>query len=260
VTDKIRIVIADDERPARSFLAATLRTFNDVEIVGEATNGVEAVKLIESQCPDLALLDLQMPEIDGLGVVALLKKNRMPLVAFVTAYDEYAVRAFELNAIDYVLKPVDAGRLRKTLDRVRERLDRKDSRAEESQHVQAAAALLETGGPQMPLERIPVRRRDGIVLVPVPQIVSVVAEGELLHIRTLDNETYTINYRLRDLEARIDRTRFVRLGRGTIVSIANIRKIVPMPGGTLTVILPNNQQFSVSRIQSRILREQMLKL
>jgi two-component system LytT family response regulator len=258
VTDKIRVVIADDERPARSFLAATLRTFNDVEIVGEATNGLEAVKLIESQRPDLALLDLQMPEIDGLGVVALLKKDRMPLVAFVTAYDEYAVRAFELNALDYVLKPVDAVRLRKTLDRVRERLDREDSRAEESRHVGAAAAFLETGGP--PLERIPVRRRDGIVLVPVSQIASVVAEGELLHIRTLDNETYTINYRLRDLEARIDSSRFVRLGRGTIVSIANIRKIIPMPGGTFTVVLPNNQQFRVSRIQSRVLREQMLKL
>jgi two-component system LytT family response regulator len=260
VTDKIRIVIADDERPARSFLAATLRTFTDIEIVGEAANGVEAVKLIESKRPDLALLDLQMPEIDGLGVVALLKKNRMPLVAFVTAYDEYAVRAFELNAVDYVLKPVDTTRLRKTLDRVRERLDRDDSRAEESLHVRAAAALLEPGGPQTPLERIPVRMRDGIVLVPVSEILSVVADGELLHIRTLDSENYTINYRLRDLEARIDRSRFVRLGRGTLVSIANIRKIVPMPGGTFTVVLQNNQQFAVSRIQSRILREQMLKL
>src|SRR5438552_4544631 len=154
--DKVRVVIADDERPARSFLASILRTFKDVEIVGEAANGMEAVTLIESRQPDLALLDLQMPEVDGLGVVRLLKKNRMPLVAFVTAYDEYAVRAFELNAVDYVLKPVDAARLRKTLDRVRERLDREDSRAEESRHVRAAAALLETDMPQAHLDRIPV--------------------------------------------------------------------------------------------------------
>jgi two-component system LytT family response regulator len=184
----------------------------------------------------------------------------MPLVAFVTAYDEYAVRAFELNAVDYVLKPVDAARLRKTLDRVRERLDREESRVAESRHVRAAAAFLKTDAPQMPLERIPVRKRDGIVLVPVSQIASVVADGELLHIRTLDNENYTINYRLRDLEARIEGARFIRLGRGTLVSVGNIRKIVPMPGGTFTVILQNNQQFGVSRIQSRILREQMLKL
>src|SRR5262249_3263248 len=99
--DKVRVVIADDERPARSFLASILRTFDDVEIVGEAANGMEAVSLIESRRPDLALLDLQMPELDGLGVVRLLRKNRTPLVAFVTAYDEHAVRAFELNAVDY---------------------------------------------------------------------------------------------------------------------------------------------------------------
>src|SRR5207244_9870205 len=95
--DKLRVVIADDERPARSFLASVLRTFKDVEIVGEAANGMDAVQVIESQRPDLALLDLQMPEVDGLGVVRLLRKNRTPLVAFVTAYDEYAVRAFEVN-------------------------------------------------------------------------------------------------------------------------------------------------------------------
>src|SRR5438477_6053655 len=90
MSDKLRVVIADDERPARSFLASILRTFKDVEIVGEAANGMEAVQVIEAQRPDLALLDLQMPEVDGLGVVRLLRKNRTPLVAFVTAYDEYA--------------------------------------------------------------------------------------------------------------------------------------------------------------------------
>jgi two-component system, LytTR family, response regulator len=260
MSERIRVVIADDERPARSFLAAILRKFGDVEIIGEAANGVEAVRLIESQHPDLALLDLQMPEVDGLGVVRLLKKKSMPLVAFVTAYDEYAVRAFELNAVDYVLKPVEAGRLRKTLDRARERLEREESRAEEFSRMKAAAAMLESDSSSAPLERIPVRKRDGILLVPVSQISSIVAEGELLHIRTLDSEEYTINYRLRDLETRLDRTQFVRLGRGTIVSIATILKIVPMPGGTFTVVLPNNQQFRVSRLQSRILRDQMLKL
>jgi two-component system LytT family response regulator len=260
MTSKLRVVIADDERPARSFLAATLRTFKDVAIVGEAANGVDAVRLIETERPDLALLDLQMPEVDGLGVVSLLKKKRMPLVAFVTAHDEYAVRAFELNAVDYVLKPVDAARLRKTLDRAYERLEREDHRTEEAERVQSAAALLGADAHRHKLERIPVRKREGIVLVPVADIASVIADGELLHIRTLGNETYTINYRLRDLEARINASRFIRLGRGTIVAIDAIQKVVPMPGGTFTVFLPNNHQFSVSRIQSRILREQMLKL
>src|SRR5438552_2624852 len=115
-TDKLRVVIADDERPARSFLAAILRQFEDVELVGEATNGMEAVTVIESKRPDLALLDLQMPELDGIGVVRLLRKNRTPLIAFVTAFDEHAVRAFEVNAVDFILKPVEPARLRHTID------------------------------------------------------------------------------------------------------------------------------------------------
>src|SRR2546425_988369 len=131
--DKLRVVIADDERPARSFLSAILRKFDDVEIVGEAANGMDAVSLIESERPDLALLDLQMPEVDGLGVVRMLRRNRTPLVAFVTAYDEHAVRAFELNAVDYILKPVEAGRLRQTINRAKERLERDDYRSEESE-------------------------------------------------------------------------------------------------------------------------------
>jgi two-component system LytT family response regulator len=258
--DKLRVVIADDERPARSFLASILRTFKDVEIVGEAANGMEAVTMIESRQPDLALLDLQMPEVDGLGVVRLLKKNKMPLVAFVTAFDEYAVRAFELNAVDYVLKPVEAVRLRQTIDRARERLEREDYKSEATERVQAAAADYEAAGGRPLLERIPVRRQDEIVLVPVRQIVSVVADGELLHLRTMANEIHTISYRLRDLAARLEPTQFVRLSRGTIVNIDMIRRIIRMPGGMFTVVLNDDQEFAVSRLQSRLLRDQLLRL
>jgi two-component system, LytTR family, response regulator len=258
--DRIRVVIADDERPARSFLAAILRTFNDAELLGEAVNGMEAVTLIESKQPDLALLDLQMPEVDGLGVVRLLKKNRMPLVAFVTAYDEYAVRAFEVNAVDYILKPVEASRLRQTIDRARERLEQDEYKTEATERVQAAVSDYEAGGGRPLLERIPVRRRDEIILVPVSQIVSIVADGELLHLRTLSNETHTISYRLRDLAARVEPTHFVRLSRGTVVNIDMIRRIVRMPGGMFTVVLNDNQEFPVSRLQSRLLRDQLLRL
>lgn len=255
--DKIRIVIADDERPARSFLEAILRTFDDVELLGTAANGMEAVGLIESKQPDLALLDLQMPELDGLGVVRLLRRNRTPLIAFVTAYDEHAVRAFELNAIDYILKPVEAARLRQTIERAKERLERDDYKSEETERIRTAAADYESG---KLLQRIPVRRREEIVLVPVGQVVSIVAEGELLHLRTIDNETHTICYRLRDLAARLEPARFVRLGRGTLVNVDMIRRIVPVPGGTFTVVLTDDREFRVSRIQSRVLREKLLRL
>jgi DNA-binding LytR/AlgR family response regulator len=257
--DKLRVVIADDERPARSFLMSILRKFDDVEVVGQAANGMEAVTLIETKRPDLALLDLQMPEVDGLGVVRLLQKGRMPLIAFVTAYDEHAVRAFEVNAVDYILKPVESGRLRQTIDRVKERLERDDYHAEETERVRAAAADYESEE-RKPLQRIPVRSRDEIVLIPVDQLVSIVADGELLNLRTINNQTHTICYRLRDLAARLEPGRFVRLGRGTVVNVDMIRRIVSVPGGTFTIFLSDNQEFRVSRIQSRILREKLLRL
>jgi DNA-binding LytR/AlgR family response regulator len=118
----LRIIVADDERPARALLISTLRALPDVDVVGEASGGEEAIALIERTAPDLALLDLQMPEVDGLAVVRLVRPDKLPLVAFVTAYDEYAVQAFEVNAVDYLLKPVDPARLQATLTRVRERL------------------------------------------------------------------------------------------------------------------------------------------
>jgi len=260
VTAKLRVVIADDERPARSFLAALLRYFDDVEIVGEAQNGSEAVEIIEREKPDLALLDLQMPEVDGLGVVRLLRKNMTPLIAFVTAYDEYAVRAFEVNAVDYLLKPVDRARLRETLNRAHERLEREDLRADEIVHMRAAAADYEAATLAAYLERIPVRERNEIILLAVRDIASVVADGELLRITTASSERYSINYRLKELETRLDPAMFVRLSRGTLVNIDMIARVSPMPGGTFVVTLNNNQQLHASRLQSRVLREGLLNI
>ena len=257
---KLRIVIADDERPARSFLAAMLRTFPDVDLVGEASTGTEAVELIEKERPDLALLDLQMPELDGLGVVRLIRKDCLPLVAFVTAYDEYAVRAFDLNAIDYLLKPVERRRLRDTLNRAQERLERADLRETEAEHLKAAATEYETSTRHPHLERIPIRQREEIVLVPVDRVASIVADGELLHLTTTDDQRYSFSFRLKDLEARLDPAKFVRLSRGALASINEITRVSPLPGGTYIVTLRNNQQLNVSRIQARILRDQLLKL
>lgn len=256
----LRVVIADDERPARSFLAAILRGFEDVKLVGEAENGAEAIEIIEREKPDLALLDLQMPEVDGLSVVRLLKKNRMPLFAFVTAYDEYAVRAFELNAVDYLLKPVDKSRLRQALNRAQERLEHADLRMEAAARVDAAATSYEEAIKPALLDRIPIRQKDEIVLVPVKDIASIVAEGELLRLATVQNETYTLSYRLKDLEARLDPARFVRLGRGALANLEMLRRVSAMPGGTYVATLSNGQQLNISRLQGRILREHLLKL
>jgi two-component system, LytTR family, response regulator len=184
VTARLRVVIADDERPARVFLADLLRSYDDVDLLGEAASGPEAVQLIESVRPDLALIDLQMPEVDGLGVVRLLKTEYVQLVAFVTAYDEYAVHAFELAAIDYLLKPVEPARLRRTISRAQERLEQVDYHAAEAvPRPRAALVDYEVSTAEGFLRRIPVRGRDGIVIVPVDQIGSIVADGALLHSR-----------------------------------------------------------------------------
>jgi two-component system LytT family response regulator len=201
-----------------------------------------------------------MPEVDGFGVVRLLNKRDMPMIAFVTAHDEHAIRAFELNAVDYILKPVEAARLCQTIDRAKERLEREDRRAEEIDRIRAAAADYDINEKEEPLQWIPIRRRDEIILVPVEQLVSVVAEGELIHLSTTTKETHTIFYRLKDLAARLDPRNFVRLGRGAVVNINMIRRIVPVAGGTYTVILSDDRELPVSRIQSRVLREKLLRL
>ena len=257
---RLRVVVADDERPARSFLVALLRSFEDVAVVGEASSGREAVTMIEKEKPDLAFLDWQMPELDGMGVVRQLKKQSLPLIAFVTAYDEYAVRAFEVNAVDYLLKPVDKARLRDTLNRAQDRMEHAEIIEEQASRVGQALETYESSARPPYLERIPVRHREEVVIVPVQQIASIVADGELLNITTTRNERHTITYRLKDLERMLDPARFIRLGRGTLANVDQIGKVAVMPGGSHVAVLGNGQKLPVSRIQSRVLRERLLKL
>jgi two-component system, LytTR family, response regulator len=178
----------------------------------------------------------------------------------VTAYDEYAVRAFEMNAVDYLLKPVEKTRLRDAINRAQERIEHAEVVAEQRTHVTAAIATYEASPRQQFLERIPVRKRDEIVIVPVAHLASIVAEGELLYLTTDKGERHTITYRLKDLESRLDPARFIRLGRGTLANVDLIVKVNVMPGGTHVALLTNGQKLQVSRLQSRIIRERLLKL
>ncbi len=245
----LRAVVVDDERPARLFLRAALRGFDDVEVVGEAEDGATALQVIERERPDVAFLDLEMPDLDGLAVARALPLENRPFVAFVTAYDRHAVRAFEVAAGDYLLKPVQPARLRTTLDRVRRWLEIEEGSGTTA--IQPGHAYL---------ERIPIRRRHEIMLVSVADVVTIVAEGEILHLTTLANERYTLAYRLKDLIARLDPACFIRLGRGSVVRIAAIRSFDPMPGGTYLVTMLNGQQLPTSRMQSRVVRERLLRI
>ena len=258
--DTLRVFIADDERPAREYLKRLLGEFDDVELVGEAENGTEALETIKTVKPDLALLDLQMPEMSGIEVVRQLRKTQMPLTAFVTAFDEYAVQAFELNAVDYLLKPVETSRLRETIERAKERLEQTDWRSAETERIVNAAATYEASTRNEPLTRIPVKKREDIYLVPVGEVASIVADGELLHITTAENERFVINFRLKDLEARLDADRFIRLSRSALVNLDHVSRVSPMPGGTYTIVLANGQELASSRLQSKLLRAKFLKI
>lgn len=259
MTARLRVVLADDERPARALLAEMIEAGPEAEVVGEAATGSEAVTLIERLRPDLALLDLEMPELDGLEVARLVRSEKMPLLAFVTAYDEYAVRAFEVNALDYLLKPVAPERLLETFRRARAHLERPSWRQDQADHLRVALADYERLR-ALYLERLPVRKRDDILLVPVEHIVSVVADGELLQVTTVRNEKHVISYRMKDLEARLDPTRFVRLSRGTLANTRLIARFSALPGGTFLAVMANGQELSVSRAQARVLRETLMRL
>lgn len=256
----LRVIIADDERPARSFLAALLRAEEDVELLGEASDGRAAIELIERERPDLAMLDLQMPEVDGLGVVRLVRRECMPLVAFVTAYDQYAVKAFEASAIDYLLKPVEPRRLRATLTRAQERLERGDLRDAEWRRVERASVSLSAASPKHYLRRLPVRRYEDVFIIPIEQVATIEAVGEHLRVTTVGNERFTMASRLRDLEARLDPEQFIRLSRGTLVQLSLVRQVSPGSGGTSCVTLSNGKRLPMSRIRTRVLRDWLLKV
>ena len=257
---KLRVLIADDERPAREFLKNILREFETIALVGEAADGAEAVEKIKELKPDLAFLDLQMPEMSGLEVVKNLSEREMPFVAFITAYDEFAVQAFEINAIDYLLKPVEKNRLAETLKRVSERLIKTKNQSENFSNLQTAVQNYEQTVSGEKLERIPIKKRGEIILVPVSEIASIIADGELLHITTDKNQKYVINFRLKDLEAKLDAEKFVRLSRGALANLEMFEKVAPIVGGVYKITLKNGQEIITSRQQSRILRDKILKL
>jgi len=163
--------------------------------------------------------------------VFVVKKRCLPLVIFVTAYEDYALRAFELNAVDYLLKPVSSSRLADALNRARERLERSELRNANAARLTSAAAEYERDAGLPLLERIPIRHGAEVTLLPVRQIAFIAAERELLHITTVRGDRHTITYRLKDLEARLDSAKFVRLGRGTLAALDLITKVHLMPGG-----------------------------
>jgi two-component system LytT family response regulator len=238
----MRTLIVDDEAPARAKLRRLLAAESHVEIVGEAGNGEEAIARIEQLHPDVVFLDVQMPRLDGFGVIERIGVDAMPYVVFVTAYDEHALRAFEVQALDYLLKPFSPDRLQAVVSRVHRELAR-DRPADVGARL---ATLLQTTVPQQYLQRILVQRDERAVLVPVHEIDRLEAKRNDVHLHTAET-VHVIRGTLAELAARLDPATFLRINRSSIVRLDAIKELQPWFHGDYRVILRDGTELMWSR-------------
>jgi len=239
----IRTLLVDDEDLARAALRRELASDPGIEIVGEALNGIEAIEMIGELRPDLVLLDIEMPGFDGFEVVQQLANP--PAIVFVTAYDEYAVRAFEANAIDYLLKPVQPERLARALARVRQR------------HAQPAGRVGEVARERSgPLRRIAARRGKRIVIVPLREVIRVEIEDKLVFAVTA-SDRLLLDKTIGEMEAMLEPVGFLRISRGELVNLEAVKELLPWFSGTWRVKLTNGEERDVSRERAKQLKEAM---
>ncbi|RPI25594.1 MAG: response regulator [Acidobacteria bacterium] len=240
----MKAVIVDDEEPARLLLREYLTAHPDVEIVAECANGFEAVKAVGEMKPDLMFLDIQMPKLNGFEVLELL--DPAPFVVFVTAYDEYALRAFEVHALDYLLKPFGQDRFDEALTRVRERLEKGS--------VPSFAPLLKDAAAQRKwLDRVLIKDGSKVHVIPVDKIDYVEAQDDYVCFRSAGKE-YLKAQSMNDLESLLDPARFIRIHRGYILNVERMARIELYAKDSRVVILQDGKQLPVSRTGYQRLR------
>lgn len=233
----IRAVIADDEAPAREKIERWLAEQPDVTVVGSAEDGLSAARCIEQLRPDVAFLDVQMPTLSGLEVAAQLEPSSAPLIVFVTAFDAHAAKAFDLNAIDYLLKPYDRDRFVRALQRVRERLHSQES----------GATAVAMGRAQTPrCDRLLVPDGERLQLIDATSIEWLEADDNYIHVHTA-TRTYIVRRTLQDLLSQLGEQRFVRIHRSTAVSLAAIASLTPLFKGDYEIHLRNGRTLRLSR-------------
>jgi len=253
----IRTILVDDETLAIQGLELRLQAHPDVEIIDRCANGREAIRSIKTNKPDLAFLDIQMPGFDGFSVVQGLMEVEPPLFVFVTAYSDHALRAFEAQAVDYLVKPVEESRLADTLDRVRQRLTERRGAEEVEKYKEALAEVapdtadeIADGGDGHSANRfeklINIKDRGKIFRVDVDTIEVVEAAGDYMCIKTGDN-TLILRQTMKDLEKRLDPRRFQRVHRSTIVNLDLVRQVKPHTNGECFLVLDSGGQVKVSR-------------
>jgi two-component system LytT family response regulator len=243
----MRVLIVDDEALARAYLAEQLAAIEGIVVVGQAANGFEAVKMAEELSPDLMLLDVQMPKLSGFEVLELLAE-RAPAVVFTTAHDEFALRAFEVHAADYLMKPVEPQRLAVALERVTERLKSKTP-------APAAHALTaNTRPPGRPLERILVREGGRVHVLPADKIDFVEAQDDYLSFAS-GGKRQRKQQTMSDVEAQLDKTRFVRIHRSFLLNVERLARIEPYAKDSWLAVLTDGTRLPVSRTGYSRLKE-----
>ena len=263
MNDVMRVLIVDDEELGRDVLRVRIEDMPDIEIIGEAADGEQAVREILRLRPDLVFLDVRMPGMDGIEVLEAVAREYLPAVVFVTAHDDYAIRAFELHALDYLLKPVSMRRLMAALDRARTR--RATDRLAET-HARVAALLDDremeaatgTGPTPTPaaatddeaIRRIVVREGDDYVLLPVRDIDAIEAAGNYVRV-VLRDQAYLVRGTLTEYERRLDGDVFARVHRSTIVNLERIERVIPEPHGDFTISLDGGRRYRMSRSYRR---------
>lgn len=241
----IRALIVDDEALARERVRSLLATAPGVTVVGECTGGREAIEAIIEQRPDLVFLDVQMPDLDGFQVLEAVADEPLPAIVFVTAYDEYALPAFDVHALDFLLKPIEPGRFARTLARVRETLgDTSDRRLYDLLEALAARDL--------PLDRLVIRTRGKVSFVKPSEIDWVEADGKHVKLH-VGRETHVVRQQLKRLEPRLAPHGFVRVHRSAIVNVDRIKQLEPWFHGEYVVILKDGTKVTSSAAHSEAL-------
>lgn len=237
----MRVLIVDDERRARERLARLLKGTDGVEVVGDVGTGTDALEALTTQRPDAVFLDVEMPGMNGFDVLQALPTVGRPWVVFVTAYDEHALKAFDVSAVDYLVKPVTEERLERAVARLRER--------DAGTTTQESAV---TVGP--PLLRIIGRRLQKYYVLPIESVEAFVAEQTLVFAVTSEGR-FLVDITLKDLEGRLDHTRFARVHKGAVLNLSHLREIEPVVRGGATARLQSGRLVAISRRYAQSLRQ-----
>lgn len=240
---RIRLLIVDDEPLARQKIRTLLAADPEMEIVGECANGVEAVAAVQSLRPDLMLLDVQMPQVDGFAVLDALKSDYLPLVIFVTAFDHYAIQAFEVHALDYLLKPFDRERFEAAIEHAKTYI-----RGTRDDHLdrRILSLLKQIEADSKHLERLVVKSGGRVFFLLTGEIDWIEAEGNYVKVHT-GGKSHLLRESISGLEAQLDPKEFIRIHRSTIVNLRRIRELQPWSHGEYHVILHNGTELTLSR-------------